>query len=63
MKNAQLRELSTEDLNNKQKDLRRQLLTLRIQRASQQLKNPLKLREVRREIARVLTIIREKGEK
>jgi large subunit ribosomal protein L29 len=59
----QLRELTVPELKKKAADLRRELLTLRIQRANQQLKNLLKLREVRREIARTLTIIREKGAK
>jgi len=63
MKTNQLRELSVAELDNRRKEMQRQLLTLRIQRANQQLKNPLKLREVRREIARVLTILHEKGEK
>jgi large subunit ribosomal protein L29 len=63
MKTAELRELSNDELKKKLGDLRRELLTLRIKSANQQLKNPLKLREVRRTIARVLTIIREKGGK
>lgn len=60
MKAAELRELGVADLRQKLAELRRELLTLRIQRANQQLKNPLKIRELRRTIARILTIIREK---
>ena len=60
MKTNELRELSEIELKKKASDLRGELLKLRIQRANQQLKNPLKLREVRREIARVLTIMKEK---
>jgi len=63
MKTSELRELSEAELRRKAAELRRELLNLRIQRANQQLKNPLKLRENRREIARILTLIREKGEK
>ena len=63
METKELRELTVPELQKKAADLRRELLTLRIQRANQQLKNLLKLREVRRSIARVLTIIREKGDK
>jgi len=60
MKTADLREMAESELKRKVEELRRELLSARIQHAGQQLKNPLKLREVRREIARVLTIINEK---
>jgi len=60
MKAAQLRELSEKELTGKIGEQRRELLSLRIQRANQQLKNPLKLRKVRRSIARMLTIVKEK---
>jgi large subunit ribosomal protein L29 len=63
MDTKELRELTVPELQKKAAELRRELLTLRIQRANQQLKNLLKLREVRRSIARVLTIITEKGAK
>jgi len=61
MKTTELRELSAGELQAKVQELRKEWLNLRIQNANQQLKNPLKLREVRRTIARVLTIIREKA--
>ncbi len=61
MKAAELRELSQDELKKKLGDLRRELLSLRIKSANQQLKNPLKLREARRSVARVLTIIKEKS--
>ena len=63
MKISELRELGIEELQKKAADLRRELLSTRISSAAQQLKNPLKLRELRREIARVLTLIAEKGAK
>ena len=59
MKTSELREMADSELKRKVGELRRELLSVRIQHAGQQLKNPLKLREVRREIARVLTIIAE----
>jgi large subunit ribosomal protein L29 len=61
MKTSELREMSVADLLRKEGETRRELLGLRIQRAGQQLKNLLKIREVRREIARILTIINEKS--
>jgi large subunit ribosomal protein L29 len=59
MKTSELREMADSELQRKVGELRRELLGTRIQHAGQQLKNPLKLRELRREIARVLTIIAE----
>ncbi|KPJ69840.1 50S ribosomal protein L29 [candidate division WOR-1 bacterium DG_54_3] len=63
MKSAELRELDIEELKKREDELRRELMLSRIAKVNQQLKNPLKLRELRREIARILTIIREKGGK
>lgn len=60
-KASELREMGVPELRQKLEELRRELLNLRIQRANQQLKNPLRLREVRRAVARVLTILREKA--
>ena len=62
MKASELRELGIDELRKREGELRRELLSLRIAKANQQLKNPLKLRDLRRDIARVLTLIREKGE-
>lgn len=59
MKIKELRELSEADLLRRADELRKELLNLHIQQVSQQLKNPLNLRSVRHEIARILTIIRE----
>ena len=61
MKTAELRELGAEELKKKEKDLRHELFLARFSKANQQLKNPLKVRHLRRDIARVLTIVTEKG--
>ena len=63
MKIAELRELDIEELKKREEELRRELMLSRIAKVNQQLKNPLKVRELRREIARILTIVREKGGK
>lgn len=63
LNSTQLRELSPGELQKKLDETRRELVGLRIQRANQQLKNLLKIRELRRMVARVLTIVREKGDK
>ncbi|MBI5078880.1 50S ribosomal protein L29 [Candidatus Saganbacteria bacterium] len=59
MKTSELREMEGPQLHRKAQELRRELLNLRFQQAGQQLKNPLRLRQVRREIARVLTLLKE----
>jgi large subunit ribosomal protein L29 len=58
-----LKELSLNELIKKENDLRKQLLLSRVARANQQLKNPLVLRAVKRQIARVMTLIKLKGAK
>jgi len=60
MKATEVRDLSTEELSKKLGDLKRDLFYLRMQHATNQLDNPLKIKEVKRDIARVQTIIREK---
>ena len=55
-----LRELNDQDLRNKERDLDDQLFRLRIQKAMGHLDQPIKLRELRRELAKVKTVLREK---
>lgn len=61
MKASELRELGIEELSQRARELGRELCLARIAKSNQQLKNPLKIREFRRNIARILTVIREKG--
>jgi large subunit ribosomal protein L29 len=60
MKVKEIRGLSIEELNKKFHELKDELFNLRFQLIAGQLKNPMKIREVRRSIARVKTVIREK---
>jgi len=60
MKAEKIREMGAEDLKSKAKELQEQLFRLRFQKSLGQLDNALKLRETRREIARVLTVLKEK---
>ncbi|MBC7341463.1 MAG: 50S ribosomal protein L29 [Clostridia bacterium] len=60
MKPEEIRELSNEELERKVEDLKEELFNLRFQMATGQLDNPLRIREVRRDIARVKTILRER---
>ncbi|MBP1635690.1 MAG: ribosomal protein [Acidobacteria bacterium] len=55
-----LRELNDEDLRNRERDLNDQLFRLRIRKAMGQLDTPVKLREVRRDLARVKTVLRQR---
>ena len=57
----ELREMSAEELNAKLKELKEELFTLRFQHAINQLDNPQKMVEVKKNIARVMTILSEKN--
>jgi len=61
MKAQEIRELGKDELQGKEKVLQEQLFRLRFQKSLGQLDNALKLREVRRDIARVKTVLREKS--
>jgi large subunit ribosomal protein L29 len=54
------REMSVEELKGEEHKLAEQLFRLRVQKALGQLDNPLKLRETRKSIARLKTVLREK---
>ncbi|ACZ19408.1 50S ribosomal protein L29 [Thermanaerovibrio acidaminovorans] len=56
----ELRELSVEELREKHRQYKEELFNLRFQSAVGQLSNTARIREVRRTIARVLTVLREK---
>lgn len=60
MKAAELRDLSVDELNTKERDLADQLFRMRIQKAMGQLEAPVMLRTVRRDLARVKTILGQK---
>ena len=59
MKASELRELSVSELEIKLKDLKEELFNLRFQLAINQLENPMQIKNVKRDIARVSTVIRE----
>ena len=60
MKAAELRDLGTDELGAKERDLTDQLFRLRIQKSMGQLEAPTKIRTLRRDLARVKTILRER---
>ena len=60
MKATEIRNLSTVELEAKLSDLKKDLFFLRMQHATNQLDNPTKIALVKKDIARIKTIIREK---
>lgn len=58
MKAAEIRELSLEDLQSKLKDARAELFNLRFQAATSQLSNTARIKEVKKDIARIQTEMR-----
>jgi large subunit ribosomal protein L29 len=60
MKASELREFSIPELKEKLSELREELFNLRFQKSIHKLENPMRIRQVKRDIARILTILREK---
>ena len=59
MKANEVRKMSAAELESKLGDLKKDLFQLRLQHATNQLENPVKINEVKKDIARVKTMIRE----
>ena len=60
MKTTEIRELSAAELDTKLADLKEELFNLRFQMATGQCETPMKIREVKKSIARIKTIQRER---
>ncbi len=60
MKINEIRDMSTEELQVKLADLKKELFNLRFQHATNQLDNPMRISATKKDIARVNTVIREK---
>ena len=63
MKAKELREMSEVELNKKLADLKQELFNLRFQHAINQLDNPVRIDTVKKDIARVMTVLAEKNAK
>lgn len=59
MKITELRELQLKELNDKLVDLKQEMFNLRFQQATNKLKNPARITQVRKTIARIKTLLRE----
>lgn len=60
MKAKEIRELSSQELELKLKDLKAELFNLRFQLATGQLENPMRIKEVKKSYARIKTILKER---
>jgi large subunit ribosomal protein L29 len=60
MKPKEIREMTDTELHEKQRELQKELLNLRHQAATQQLENPHRIRTVKKILARIKTILRER---
>jgi large subunit ribosomal protein L29 len=60
MKIRELRDLSNEELQSKAVDLKKEMFNLRVQQAMGQIENPMRLRTLRRDIAKAKTVLKEK---
>ena len=61
VKTVAVREMGPDDIRTRVGELREELFNLRFRNTMKQLDNPLKIRESRREMARLLTVLKEKG--
>lgn len=61
MQAKELREMSVDDLTQKRTELREEIGHLKLKRATSRLENPMKLRQTKRDLARVETLLREKS--
>ena len=60
MKITEIREMTTEELQQKVADLKKDLFTQRFSLATNNLDNPMKISEIKKDIAKVMTVIRER---
>jgi large subunit ribosomal protein L29 len=60
IKAAQLRDSTLEELQERERELAEQLFALRLQKVTGQLEKPARVRQVRKDLARVLTVLHEK---
>jgi large subunit ribosomal protein L29 len=60
MKTGELRELSIEELKEREKNLQEELFNLKFQHGTNQLENSMRLRHTKKDVARVKTIMRQK---
>jgi large subunit ribosomal protein L29 len=60
-KPSELRNMTLDELRQEESDLRKELFNLRFQKGTGEIQNPMRIRHVRKDIARVLTVVNEKS--
>lgn len=60
MRSSELREMTVDELSEKEQDLRKELFNLRFQQATGEIQNPKRIKAVKKDLARILTIKTEK---
>ena len=63
MKIKEIRELSSDELSGRKRELRQEVFNLRLQQASGQMERPSRLKDIRKEVARIETILSERANK
>ena len=61
MKASAIRDLTPEELRQRREETRRELFNLRVQQSTGQLENPSRIRRLRRDIARIETVVSERA--
>ena len=60
-KPSELRKMTVDELKQEESNLRKELFNLRFQRVTGEIENPMRIRQTRKDIARVLTVMTEKS--
>ena len=62
-KPSEMRNMTVDELRQEQQDLKKELFNLNFQKVTGEIENPMRIRRVRKDIARILTVINEKNRK
>lgn len=63
MKASEMRDKTVEELQQQKQDLKKELFNLNFQKVTGEIENPMRIRQVRKDVARILTVINEKNRK
>ena len=63
MKASEMRDKTVEELQQQKQDLKKELFNLNFQKVTGEIENPMRIRQVRKDVARIITVINEKNRK
>ena len=63
MKASEMRNKTVDELQQEKQDLKKELFNLNFQKVTGEIENPMRIRQVRKDVARILTVINEKNRK